>query len=501
MKYQNPVIRGFYPDPSICRVNEDYYLVTSSFEYFPGVPVFHSTDLVNWEQIGHCLTRKSQLNMEKAKCSHGIFAPTIRYHEGTFYMITTQISTNETGMYTRNIIVTTNNPAKDWSDPIELEIKGIDPSLFWEDGKTYVQYAGGIGKDSYICQVEIDIHTGKNLSESQILSYGFCGRDVEGPHLYKRNGWYYLLAAEGGTREGHMVTVGRSKNIWGPYEAYSQNPILTNRDVKTGIENVGHADLVEDVEGNLWFVALGVRPVDHKHTLGRETLLVPAKYTVDNWFVSRDGYVDMEVEVYESLGVQKSNKLEQLDKFEEGIIPSYYTTLRKPIADKIYMSEKTGCLTIAGSNISLEDEDAPSFIGRRIEEYEFKIETKLVFEPEGEQEAGLSIIGDNSHHMDFFVTKRDGKKVVIVRKKIDDIEVESKYMEVEDEVTLMITGDKKNYHFYLKEKDEKLIKIDSTAIAHLATECISSAFTGTVGGMYVVGENTASFQYYLYQNL
>lgn len=202
--YENPIIPGFYSDPSICRVGEDYYLVTSTFEYFPGVPIFHSKDLVNWQKIGHCLHREAQIPK-----GINIFAPTLRYYEGTFYMITTNITGGG------NFYVTAKAPEGPWSDPIWVDIPGIDPDLFFdEDGKTYVI------SSSFIL-FEIDLKNGELLSEGRKVWNGTGGRYEEAPHIYKKDGLYYLMAAEGGTEEAHSETIARSHDIWGPY---TENP-------------------------------------------------------------------------------------------------------------------------------------------------------------------------------------------------------------------------------------------------------------------------------------
>ena len=243
--YRNPVLPGFYPDPSVCRVGEDYYLVTSTFEFFPGVPVFHSRDLVHWEQIGHALTRASQLPLREAPPSGGIYAPTIRYHDGVFYMVTTNVS------YGGNFYVTATDPAGPWSDPIYVDQAGIDPSLlFDDDGKVYF-LSNGNGCMS-IC--EIDIRTGEKLAPTRPSWRGTGGRYPEAPHLYKIDGLYYLMIAEGGTEYGHMETIARSISPYGPWEPSPRNPILTNRNTEQNmpIQGTGHADLVQTQNGD-WY--------------------------------------------------------------------------------------------------------------------------------------------------------------------------------------------------------------------------------------------------------
>lgn len=252
-KYSNPILPGFYPDPSVCRVGADFYLVTSSFHYFPGVPIFHSRDLVHWRQIGHCLTSRSQLNLDGCKSSLGIFAPTLRFHKGLFYMITT----NTNGF--RNFYVWAKQPEGPWSEPVWLDWPGIDPSLFFdEDGRVYITGNGGfLGDEALgIYQAEINPETGSLLSERRFIWAGTGAKAPEGPHLYKIHGKYYLLIAEGGTEYGHMVTIARSDHPYGPYESHPFNPILTHRSIDSPIQATGHADLVELEDGSWWAVFL-----------------------------------------------------------------------------------------------------------------------------------------------------------------------------------------------------------------------------------------------------
>ncbi len=222
--YENPILSGFHPDPSLCRVGNDFYLVNSSFEYFPGVPIFHSRDLIHWQQIGHVLTRSSQLPLEKMRASGGVFAPTLRYHDGTFYLVTTNV------WGTSNFYVTATDPAGPWSEPHPLDRQGIDPSLFFnDDGQVYYTRHVG-GGDGYIGQRLLDPKTGKLAGEMKEIWRGTGGIWPEGPHLYKKDGRYYLVIAEGGTSFDHRVTIARSDSPWGPFLADPTNPILTHRD-------------------------------------------------------------------------------------------------------------------------------------------------------------------------------------------------------------------------------------------------------------------------------
>ena len=247
--YKNPILPGFNPDPSICKVDEDYYIVTSSFEFYPGVPIYHSRNLVNWELIGYCLTRKSQLDLENTQSSGGIFAPTLYHHNDFFFLATTDINKG-------NFIVYAENIYGPWSDPVWIDQRGIDPSLlFDEDGTVYFLSADNDGEVCSILMCTINIFTGEKLSKTHIINSGCGGRYPEGPHLYKIFGKYYLMLAEGGTEYGHMETIQRADSPYGPYEKCPHNPVLTHRnDMKGEICGVGHADIVEDGNGNWWAV-------------------------------------------------------------------------------------------------------------------------------------------------------------------------------------------------------------------------------------------------------
>ena len=300
---KNPILPGFCPDPSICRVGEDYYLVVSSFSYFPGVPVFHSKDLAHWEQIGNVLERTSQLPLPQSGHSQGIYAPTIRYCDGTFYMITTNVSAGG------NFIVTASDPAGPWSEPYWLgeEAQGIDPSLFFDDdGTCYyigtrpnqkgVRYNG----DWEIWVQQLDLSTMRLTGESKKVWKG-AGHHViwpEGPHLYKKGEYYYLMHAEGGTADNHAVAIARSRDIWGPYEGCPNNPILTHRHLGTEypITAVGHGDLVADENDNWYMVMLGSRRCEGHVNTGRDTYL--AKVTWENdWPVVNKGTGKLEERV------------------------------------------------------------------------------------------------------------------------------------------------------------------------------------------------------------
>ena len=284
-KYKNPIISGYNPDPSICRVGDDFYLVNSTFEFYPGVPVYHSKNLVNWELINYCLRDKEQLYLDGVRPSGGIYAPMLCYHNGEFFMTTTNVS------HKGHLIVHTSDIYGEWSKPVWIDQGGIDPTLLFDGEDVYFASTSRDEDDrDGIFMCKINPYTGEKLSESVCISHGCGGICPEGPHIYKLNGKYYLLLAEGGTEYGHMVTMQRADSPFGPYEACPHNPILSHRDNPDGsIACTGHADLEVDQNGNWWLVCLGIRPSCTPqrglklHHLGRETFLSPVIWNEEGW--------------------------------------------------------------------------------------------------------------------------------------------------------------------------------------------------------------------------
>ncbi|MEU4689605.1 family 43 glycosylhydrolase [Actinoplanes sp. NPDC023714] len=279
-----PVIPGFHPDPSVCRAGEDYYLVCSSFEYFPGVPIFHSRDLVSWEQIGNVFTRTTQFDPAGVAPSTGIYAPTLRHHDGRFWLTTTIVNRIEDGQ----LIVHADDPAGPWSDPVFVPgTIGIDPDLAWDaGGNCYLTYKG-FHDPGGIMQVRIDPFTGTKLGDIRGVWPGTGMAHPEAPHLYEIDGVWYLMIAEGGTERGHTVTIARGPAPSGPFEPCPDNPILTHRSTTHPVQNTGHGDLVRAADGSWWMVYLGVRPRGFTpgfHVIGRETFLAPVTWR-DGWHV------------------------------------------------------------------------------------------------------------------------------------------------------------------------------------------------------------------------
>jgi xylan 1,4-beta-xylosidase len=281
----NPILPGCHPDPSVCRAGEDYWLVVSSFTYWPGLPLFHSRDLVTWEPAGHVIDRPGQLSLAGLETSDGLWAPTIRHHNGVFYVVSTVADERRGRM---NFVATATDPRGSWSDPVDLGVSGIDPSLFFDvDGRCWFtgcrdsRTPGAAGPGEIWAQ-ELDLAALTLVGPEHVLWHGAIGGAwVEAPHIVLRDGVYHLIAAEGGTERAHSVTAARARSVTGPWTTDRRSPLLTHRHLSPNheIQNVGHADLVDTPNGETWALVLGVRPVDDTHVLGRETFLVPVEWS------------------------------------------------------------------------------------------------------------------------------------------------------------------------------------------------------------------------------
>ncbi|GAA3463815.1 glycoside hydrolase family 43 protein [Saccharothrix longispora] len=494
--YDNPVIPGFHPDPSACRVGEDYYLVCSSFEYFPGVPVFHSRDLVHWRQIGNVLDRPSQLPLPAdAMASDGIYAPTIRHHDGRFWVITTNTS------HGGNFTVTAERPEGPWSDPVWIDLPGIDPDLAWdEDGNCWSAFAGAHGADFFGVQVaRIDPEAGKVL-EGPLPAWEGTGLQwPEAPHLYRIGEWWYLLIAEGGTERGHTVAVARAPSPRGPWESAPTNPVLSHRSTNRPIQSTGHADLVGTPDGQWWMVLLATRPRGYSpgfHVLGRETFLTPVRWE-DGW--PRVGPVELRERAPGSpRPVEPAPRRDDFDAPE--LDPRWISPRSRPDGSWS-LTERPGWLTLRATGPTL-DRPGCTFVGRRQSHPESR--TTVLLDP-GTGRAGLSVRVDEAHHYDLEVS--DGRVDVVARigpvrqttagrpvppgpvileittrhvRELppDDAEPRGLHVAAPDYVGFHVNG-------------EPLAEIDGR---YLSTE-VATGFTGRVIGMYATG-GTAWFDWF-----
>jgi len=492
MIFQNPVIPGFHPDPSICRVGSDYYLVTSTFEYFPGVPIFHSTDLVHWRQAGYCLTRDSQLPLRSAWTSGGIFAPTIRWHKGTFYMVATNVS----GM--GNFYVTAERAEGPWSEPIVVThdgkpVGGIDPSLLFDDDGT-VYFSGTSGTAT------IDIETGALMSDLKHIWTGSGGRYAEAPHIYKINGLYYCMLAEGGTEPGHMVTIARSESPWGPYEPCPRNPILTHRD-RGGypIQSTGHADLIEAHDGSWWAVFLATRisaKYPNVHHLGRETFLAPVIWDSEGWpVIGNHGTVDREMPAPSFMIANEQKQANTTrDDFDTDKLALAWNFRRNPEPSDWSLSERPGSLVLKCSTVTLNDVAQPAFVGRRQEHFQCRFSANIEFNPLKEyEEAGLTVIMNEEHHYEIFLSGNNaGRKWVAVRRRIGDLIAIVREEPIEDgDLILSIEAGAEEYCFGYETREGKRKMLASGSTRYLSTE-IAGGFTGVYLGMYATSNHHES---------
>ncbi len=517
MPYRNPVIPGYYPDPSVCRVGQDYYLATSSFEYFPGVPLFHSRDLVDWALIGYCLTRPEQVPLAGCRSSGGIFAPTLRYHNGRFYMVTTNVTGGG------HFFVHAEDPAGPWSDPIWVDtgMRGIDPDLFWDDdGTCYFTSTSTLG----IATCPLDVATGKPLAEPRQQWTGTGGQHPEAPHLYKIRGRYYLQLAEGGTERGHMVTIARGDTPFGPWESCPHNPILSHRSTNRPIQSTGHADMIEAHDGSWWMVFLGTRPhglYPTFHNLGRETNLAPVRWTEDGWPVVGDGgQVDV-VNDLPAFATATPTRWDQVveDAFDGPSLPLYWNYLRNPDLTRYSLSERPGYLRLKGIAVNLGALDSPTWVGRRQQHHEMTATTRLHFEPQVDgEEAGLSALMNETHRIEIAVTREAGARVAIVRRTIGSISlvVARHVLPATGPVELCIQavtprvegarpgwGAEPIYALSVAVAGQAPVRLATSEMRYLGTE-VAGGFTGVYLGMYATGNGQAcvtpaDFEWFRYE--
>lgn len=475
---RNPIIPGFYPDPSICRVGTDYYLVNSSFQYFPGVPIFHSTDLQNWQQIGNVLNRESQLPLKGLTSWQGIYAPTIRYHEGVYYMITTLVGGQ--GALNGNFMVTATNPAGPWSDPIKLKQGGIDPSLYFEGQKCYMVS----NPDNTITLCEIDPKTGQQLTESRALWQGTGGRWPEGPHIYKVGNYYYLLISEGGTELAHSITIARSKSIDGPYEPNPHNPILTHCSMKgqdSPIQGTGHGDLIEDAEGRWWMVFLAYRHFNGSyHHLGRETFLAPVEWTSEGWPMVNGG---------EPIALNEPPRKQIHYDFSKPAGPEWLH-IQDPDTTAYWLHD--GKMRLYGANLPMNKNRQPTFIGLRQQAAAFTMDTKISGTELGDgAEAGICVYQSNEGYAQCCLNNIQGEQHLQVRLYLKGVNALLYDAPIEGDTThglwLRVGSTGHHYDFHYSTDGTVYHQLASVNCSLLSTETVGG-FTGVTLGLYAADD-------------
>lgn len=434
--YRNPILAGFYPDPSVLRVGSDYYLVNSTFSFFPGLPVFHSRDLVHWTQIGNAIDRPDQVDFGGLAVSEGLFAPSISAHDGTFYIVNTCIKCGG------NYIITATSPAGPWSKPTWLPtIGGIDPSLFFDDdGKAWIVHddvpAEPPRYDGHraIWIQQFDPATLKTVGPHKVLIDGGAHPAdnpvwIEGPHLFRRQGWYYLIAAEGGTDTNHSEVVFRSKAVTGPYTPFADNPILTQRDLPAGranpITSAGHASFVETPAGQWWATFLATRPYGNDlYNTGRETFLLPVAWR-DGWprVTAPDTTIPWvhrrpALPATPAPAVPTTGAFHVRQTFEGGRLPLDWTMVRTPRTRWYHQTAGRPGITLDARSVGLADAANPSFLARRQQHLDATATTRLRFVPRDDgDKAGIVAFQNDAHWFFLGIEQVDGKPMLRLERR------------------------------------------------------------------------------------
>ncbi|MCJ8014444.1 glycoside hydrolase family 43 protein [Paenibacillus sp. KQZ6P-2] len=522
MRYiQNPILKGFNPDPSILRVGSDYYIATSTFEWFPGVQIHHSRDMVNWKLTAHPLKRISQLDMKGTQSSGGVWAPCLSYDNGIFYLIYTNVKTDN-GAYkdTHNYLVTTNDITGEWSEPVYLNSTGFDPSLFHdEDGRKWLvnmvfdhrkgkNRFGGILLQEYSVKEKRLVGPVRNIFKG--TSIGF----TEGAHLYKRNGYYYLLTAEGGTGLNHAVTMARSRSLTGPYEVDPQNPILTSQfNPRLELQKAGHGDLVETPEGEWYMVHLCGRPIPNsgRCTLGRETSIQKMVWTEDHWLRLEAGGSEPQVlvaapELPEHVWESEPNR----DDFDHDVLNLHFQTLRIPLGEEtLSLKDRPGYLRLKGKE-SLSSKHHQALVARRQQSFKYTASVGLEFEPESyRQAAGLICLYDIQNYFYLYVShdEEQGKCLGILHSD-NNLLVNPLNQELSIEgwkrCFLQVRVDYNRLQFYYSKDEKEWTTIGPVMDASKLSDeyCSEGRYTGAFVGMCcqdLSGKNGyADFDYFEY---
>ena len=520
----NPILKGFHPDPSIVRVGEDYYIATSTFEWWPGIRLHHSTDLVNWELIEYPLNRPSQLDLRGVGASQGVWAPCLTYDKGVFYLLYTVVNSFYCNMYdTNNYLVTATDIHGPWSDPIPLNNFGFDPSMFHDDGgRKYMvsmvtdhrvpkKYAGRLVLQQYDPVQQKMTGPVRDIYRADKIF-------LEGPHIFKRNGWYYLFSADTGTGEGHGQTIQRSRSVWGPYEMYKADfmertadneaySILTSRHHEDILlQKAGHCDLVETPEGEWYAVHLCGRAMDRRnpsdaprfagerrYMLGRETAIQKMKWTEDDWLVMADGSTTPKEYVEEPCGRQTAGKLQaetDRDHFDKAVLNPEYQSLRIPMTEHyLSLTERQGYLRMYGRS-GLSSKFSQTLIAKRMTEFNMDISTKMEFDPEVfKQMAGLILLYDTDNYLYLHVSMDEdcGKCITLLKAENKKYEYLTDYISIYSGLPIYLKAEMRNGYIDFSYRVEgcewqKIAEhIDGSFMSDEA--CNEGWFTGAMAGI------------------
>jgi xylan 1,4-beta-xylosidase len=507
--YKNPILPGFQPDPSIVGVGKDFYLINSSFGFFPGIPIFHSRDLVSWTQIGNALDRPEQINLTGMGSQRAIFAPAITHHKGLFYIITTCVDCGG------NFVITASDPKGPWSQPKWLDFEGIDPSIFVDSkGRGWVVNNGSPdGTPAYeghraIWIQELDLKNLAMKGPRKVLVNGgvdFSKKPIwiEGPHIYAKDGWYYLTAAEGGTAGDHSQTIFRSRNVTGPYVPGPTNPILTQRDLdparKNAITATGHADFVQLPNGGWATVFLANRPYEGWLTnMGRETFLMPLKWKKGGWpeILSQGKPVPLTLPKPIKSQTAQTDWSQRRDEFNDAKLAFDWLSIRGRDAAWHSLTENKGALSLKATAEPITEKGFPAFLALRQRHHAMRFSTKMAFDPQRDGDrAGLLVFSDEVHNFFFGVEKLASGNHLVVRRRAKSADPEGgELLAVSDaalaetkSIRLHVTANGPDYSFSYNLGDgTETVLLKNADGRILATEYANLLFTGTIIGPYAV---------------
>ena len=520
--FSNPILPGGYPDPSICRVGDNFIMVNSSFEYFPALPIHKSKDLVNWELVGHGLNRleqvSGQINLIDVQSNGGIHAPTIRFHNGKYHIITTTVYYDEKKQQATatNFIITSSNPEGPWSNPIIIKgAPGIDPDIFFDDNGR-VWYTGNhqpsdptFDGETEIWMQELDPNSFQLKGQRFFLWRGACeGVWAEGPHIYKKDGNYYLLIAEGGTSYNHAIMVAISDNITGPYIPNDRNPIFSSRHLSydNWVHSTGHGDLIELENGRWYVVMLGIRgELKRKSNMGRETFIAPVSW-------EREPYSWKEEKILWPVIAPKSGKILKnnplifnetlvtketvfVDEFNKNNMGLQWVFRRVPMENMFDLEENPGFLRIYLTPNKLQERVRANFTGIKQTESEFSFETKMTFSPSSDNdEAGIAIVQKDNNFLSFTIKKlSDNISLELKHKNEIETNIASKKIDFNTKIPIKLKVESFNniYNFYYATENQKFQFFAETPADHV----LSNGYTGAHIGLYATSNGQISIGY------
>ena len=501
-EFRNPILSGYAPDPTVARVGDDYYLVPSTFTHFPGLPIYHSKDLVNWTHIANAINRPDQFDFSGLNVSRGIFAPDLSYHDGTYYLTSTCVDCKG------NFVMTAKDITGPWSDPHWLDFEGIDPSIHWDDsGKAYILNNGAPNEEPRydghraIWIQEFDYKNLTMTGERKQLING--GVDIstkpvwiEGPHIIQRNGFYYITAAEGGTSVHHSQTIFRADNVWGPYKPADHNPILTQRDLDPNREDpiiaAGHAKFVQLPNGDWWATFLAIRPYDREmFNIGRETFLLPVRWENDWPYILPQGERIPFALKKPALPAQPqatpptSGDFGYTDSFDGDSLGLSWMGIRDPQAS--FYQVEGGALNLACHGGLGDVNQVPSFVGRRQQHHIAEISTTVSFAPAAEGDAaGLAAVQDDQHLMFIGITQHEGKNQVALYRRQgsnDDTLINAAPISNTQDVTLSLAFNGGKMQAFYEVDGQRQLLAEGVDATNLSTN-VAGGFVGTIVGPY-----------------